>query len=58
MEKFEELKALVTSLEEDLYKFHFRLNGAAGVRVRKAMQQVRVLAQEIRMDILEIQKNR
>jgi hypothetical protein len=54
MKKFEELKARVASLEDDMYKFHFRLNGAAGTRVRKAMQEIKVLAQEIRTEIQEL----
>ena len=53
MKKFEDLKALVASLEEDMDKFYNKENGAAGTRVRKAMQDLKVLAQEIRTEVQE-----
>lgn len=53
MKKFEELKVLIASLEEDMYKFHFKLNGAAGIRIRKAMQEIKIRAQEIRTEVQE-----
>lgn len=54
MKKFEALKTLIASLEDDMYKFHFKLNGAAGIRVRKAMQEIKSLAQEIRTEVQEM----
>lgn len=53
MKKFEELKSLVASLEEDMDKFYNKENGAAGTRVRKAMQDLKALAQEIRTEVQE-----
>lgn len=53
MKKFEELKTLVASLEEDMDKFYNKENGAAGTRVRKAMQDLKTLAQEIRTEVQE-----
>lgn len=53
MKKFEELKTLVASLEEDMDKFYNKQNGAAGTRVRKAMQDLKALAQEIRLEVQE-----
>ncbi len=53
MKKFEELKTLVASVEEDIDKFYNKQNGAAGTRLRKAMQDLKSLAQEIRMEVQE-----
>ncbi|MEC3881803.1 histone H1 [Parapedobacter sp. 10938] len=48
MEKFNELKSLVASIEEDAVKFFEKGNSAAGTRVRTGLQKVKTLAQEIR----------
>jgi hypothetical protein len=49
--RFEELKSLVLSLEEDFTKFYQKGNKAAGTRVRKGMQDMKNLAQEIRVEV-------
>ena len=54
MEKFEKLKEIVTSIEADAQKFYDGGNGAAGTRVRKAMQDLKVLAQDIRAEVTEM----
>ncbi len=51
MEKFEQLKQLVLATEEDARKFYQGGNKAAGTRVRKAMQEIKNLAQEIRAEV-------
>jgi hypothetical protein len=51
MEKFEQIKALVASIEEDVIKFYDKENSAAGTRVRKGMQDLKTLAQEIRIEV-------
>lgn len=51
MDKFEELKELVMSTEADARAFYEKGNKAAGTRVRKGMQELKTLAQEIRVDI-------
>lgn len=51
MKKFEELKALLASLEPDIEKFYAKQNSAAGTRVRKGMQDLKNLAQDIRVEI-------
>ena len=48
MKKFEELKTLVASLEDDMDKFYNKQNGAAGTRVRKAMQDLK--ARQLRVN--------
>ena len=53
MEKYAKLKSLVISIEDDFNKFYDKGNKAAGTRARKAMQDVKVLAQEIRKEIQE-----
>jgi hypothetical protein len=56
MEKFAKVKALVAAIEADVEKFYNQGNAAAGTRVRKAMQDLKVLAQEIRTEVQD-QKN-
>jgi hypothetical protein len=51
MNRYDELKNLVTSLEGDFDKFYNKENQAAGTRVRKGMQDLKVLAQEIRLQV-------
>ncbi len=51
MDLFNQLKNLVDSYEKDFEKFYVKGNKAAGVRVRKHMQELRQLAQDIRNDV-------
>jgi hypothetical protein len=53
MKRFEELKNLVMGLEGDFEKFYDKKNNAAGTRVRKGMQELKNLAQEIRVQVQE-----
>jgi exonuclease VII small subunit len=53
MEKFTELKTIVLQMEEDALKFFEKGNKAAGTRVRKSLQDIKVLAQEIRKEVQE-----
>ena len=41
MEKFEKVKELIARIQADAEKFYNVNNGAAGTRVRKAMQDLR-----------------
>lgn len=54
MARFEELKDLVMGLEDDFNKFYEKGNKAAGTRVRKGMQDLKVLSQEIRKEVQEM----
>ena len=56
MEKYNELRVLVENLEDDMMKFHEKGNKAAGTRVRKVLQEVKKLAQDIRIEIQEMKK--
>ncbi len=51
MNRFEELKTLILSLEDEFHKFYEKDNKAAGTRVRKGMQTLKKIAQEIRTDV-------
>ncbi|MBC6112493.1 histone H1 [Pedobacter fastidiosus] len=53
MEKFQKLKEVLSGIEADASKFYDAGNAAAGTRVRKAMQDLKVLAQEIRAEVTE-----
>jgi hypothetical protein len=56
MEKFENLKALVEGLNEDVEKFNEKGNKAAGTRVRQGLQEIKKVAQELRLDISAMKK--
>jgi len=53
MGKFAKVKEVVASIEADVEKFYNAGNAAAGTRVRKAMQELKGLAQEIRTEVTE-----
>ena len=53
MKEFEDLKTMLTDIEDDLNKAKSG-NKAAGTRVRKKMQQIKAVASAIRSKILEI----
>jgi hypothetical protein len=53
MKKFQEAKSLFESLEADADKFYNKANSAAGTRVRKGLQDLKNLAQTIRLEIQE-----
>gem|GEM_PF-447625 len=51
MENYTKLKDLVASIEADAEKFFNNGNSAAGTRVRKGLQEIKTLAQDIRNEI-------
>ena len=51
IEKYNELKSLIEGLDSDADKFFNKGNNAAGTRVRKGLQDVKNLAQTIRLEI-------
>lgn len=53
MENFSKVKELVAQVEADVEKFYNGGNSAAGTRVRKAMQDLKTLAQEILTEVTE-----
>ena len=54
MNKFAQIRDLVMSLESDFEKFYDKNNNAAGTRVRKGMQDLKNLAQEIRVEVQDM----
>ncbi len=49
--QFERLQNFVNSLQDDFDKFYVKENKAAGTRIRKSMQELKSIAQEIRVEI-------
>lgn len=56
VELYEQLKRMVAEVEEDMNKAKGG-NKAAGTRVRKAMQDIKNTAQEIRKAVLEMRSD-
>lgn len=54
MSRFDDIKNVITSVEDDMSKFYDKGNKAAGTRARKGLQELRKLAQEVRLEIQEI----
>ena len=54
MNNFAKVKELVMSLEGDFEKFYDKQNSAAGTRVRKGMQDLKNMAQEIRKEVQDM----
>jgi len=57
MKRLEKVRQLIASAETDAEKFYNKGNSAAGTRLRNAMQKLKVLAQEIRAEVIE-QRNK
>lgn len=51
MSKFSEVRDLILGMEEDFVKFYDKGNQAAGTRVRKGMQDLKNIAQDIRKEV-------
>lgn len=51
MELLEQMQEVLNSVQEDATKFYEKGNKAAGTRVRKAMQTIKALAQDVRIDV-------
>lgn len=53
MEKYNAILELMKSLESDFEKFFVKGNKAAGTRIRKGMQDLKALAQDVRVAVQE-----
>jgi len=51
MSRVSELQSLVESVSTEMEKFYDKGNKAAGTRARKGLQDLKKLAQEIRLEI-------
>lgn len=58
MEKFNQVKTLVSQIEADAHKFYDKGNSAAGTRLRKTMQALKVLAAEVRKEVTAIKNKK
>lgn len=52
----EQLQETLDSIQEDAAKFNEKGNKAAGTRVRKGMQAIKGLAQDVRVAVSEANK--
>ena len=55
--RFSELKSFIDDVEKDFQQFYDKGNKAAGTRVRKAMQDLKQKAQDIRMEVQDMKKS-
>ncbi|MAH44056.1 histone H1 [archaeon] len=53
-----EMINLLESVRNDYDKFYDNGNASAGTRVRKAMQEVKATAQEVRLHVQETKNNK
>lgn len=51
MKYFEKLKQVLHDMEPDCIKFYEKGNKAAGTRIRKDLQTIKQLAQEMRLEV-------
>ncbi len=54
MNRYKELQDLLATFEKDFEKFYDKQNKSAGTRVRKAMNDLKKKAQEIRKEVQEM----
>lgn len=54
MSRFDEVKGIISGIEDDMVKFYEKGNKAAGTRARKGLQNLKKLSQEIRLEIQDI----
>ena len=57
MISIENMQGILTDLATDVEKFN-KGNAAAGTRIRKAMQEVKGQAQDVRKQVQEIKNNK
>jgi hypothetical protein len=67
LDKYDDLVKLITeeveidgkkfSLKDDFEKFFIRGNRTAGTRIRKMMQEIKKISQEVRNDVQEYKGN-
>ncbi len=51
MNRFQQIKEIIDRVEEDFGKFYEKNNKAAGTRIRKAMQELKNIATDIRKEV-------
>jgi hypothetical protein len=58
MEIYEKLLEKVESIRKDAELFYTKGNNSAGTRVRTALQEVKEIAQELRINVQESKKSK
>lgn len=58
MKRFDEIKNLVMSMEDDFVKFYDKDNQAAGTRVRKGLQDMKNWAQTVRTEVQNMKNSK
>lgn len=58
MNKLDELKNFIDSMQSDYEKFFLKGKNAAGTRLRKSLQELRRMAQELRNEIQKVRLER
>lgn len=58
METFEKMKALLEQCQSDVEKFFNKGNDSAGKRARQAMQDLKKLAQDLRIEIQQLKNTK
>ena len=56
MQNLNQIEEILNSIKEDATKFFEKGNKAAGTRVRKAMQEIKALAQAVRTEVSDKNK--
>lgn len=57
MSRYDDLKNLVASMEDDFDKFYNKSNKTAGTRARKTLQELKTMAQDLRQEIQNMKKD-
>jgi hypothetical protein len=57
MNRIEQLRSMVSDLEVDMNKFYDKGNKAAGTRARKQLQELKKVAQEVRLEIQDMKNS-
>ena len=58
MEKLNEMRELLNELEADFERFYINGRGLSGPEIRKGMQKMKVLCQDVRVNVMDILKQR
>lgn len=53
---FEQIQELIKATQDDVEKFFVKGNKAAGTRIRKSMQELKTLAQAMRLEVQDSKK--
>jgi ABC-type Zn uptake system ZnuABC Zn-binding protein ZnuA len=57
-DKYTQIVEFVKNMESDVEKFYTKGQSAAGTRVRKALSELKKLAQDMRNEVQELKANR